>query len=148
MGDVYSGSGMSSWNWKSQPRGYALDELNSIYTLLNGVQITVGSPDRWFWNYDSKVAFDRVPTFPNLSRRDIALASTLCPICKMEEEIVSHRYITYQFSNTMWKKLGSWWNISFPQVFDLNTIARNLVISGGGNGSIAKAFHGSCFILV
>ncbi|PWA68310.1 hypothetical protein CTI12_AA307400 [Artemisia annua] len=55
--EMSSGSGMSSRNWRSQPRGHALDEINSICTLLNGAQIIVGSPDTWFWNYDSKGMF-------------------------------------------------------------------------------------------
>ncbi|GJT68519.1 putative RNA-directed DNA polymerase [Tanacetum coccineum] len=185
-----NGNGSSSWNWRSQPRGRALDELNSIHNLLNGAQITAGSPDRWFWNYDSKgmftvkrltslinnhilnndssiphhiwipwvpikvnicvwrAAIDRVPTYPNLARRGVALASTICPLCKMEEEFVSHRFITCSFSNSIWKKLESWWKITLPPAFDLNAIARNTVVSGGGNGSIAKAFHGVCFILI
>ncbi|PWA59535.1 reverse transcriptase zinc-binding domain-containing protein [Artemisia annua] len=35
-----------------------------------------------------KAAIDRLPTFSNLAIRGIALASTLCPICKMEEETI------------------------------------------------------------
>jgi hypothetical protein len=143
-----NGSGISSWNWRSHPRGRALDDLNSIQTLLNGTQINVGSPDRRFWNYDSKgmfsvkrlssliknhilsedssiphhkwipwvpikvnlcvwrAAMDRLPTYPNLAMRGVALASTICPICNMEEESVSHRFITSSFSNTIWKNLG------------------------------------------
>ena len=126
-----------------QPRSRALDDLNSIQTLINGTQINVGSPDRWFWNYDSKGMFsvkrltslinnhilyddssirhhiwiswvpikvnlcvwratiDRVPTYLNLAKRGVALASTICPLCKMEEEYVSHRFITCSFSNTV-----------------------------------------------
>lgn len=52
-----------------QPRSRALDDLNSIQTLLNGAQINVGSPDRWFWNYDSKDIFSvkRLASFINNS---------------------------------------------------------------------------------
>ncbi|GJS96150.1 putative RNA-directed DNA polymerase [Tanacetum coccineum] len=53
-------NGSSSWNWRSQPRGRALDVLNYIHNLLNGSQITAGSPNIWFWNYDSKETAARV----------------------------------------------------------------------------------------
>ncbi|GKB98827.1 hypothetical protein Tco_0984964 [Tanacetum coccineum] len=42
-------------------------------------------------NRKARAAIDKVPTYPNLARRCVALDSTICPLCRMEEESVSHR---------------------------------------------------------
>nr|GEV58141.1 RNA-directed DNA polymerase, eukaryota, reverse transcriptase zinc-binding domain protein [Tanacetum cinerariifolium] len=127
------------WIWRF------LNEQEALWRKHLVLALNIASPDYMHWKLIKKL---RVPTYPNLARRGVALASTICMLCKMEEESVSHRFITYSFSNSIWKKLESWWNITLPQALNLNAIARNTVVSGGGNSSVAKVIHGVCFILV
>nr|GEV32347.1 RNA-directed DNA polymerase, eukaryota [Tanacetum cinerariifolium] len=55
-----------------------------------------------------KVSLDRLPTRFNLARRNVAVASTLCPICNQAPEDSSHLF----FGCSIVALICRWWNLN------------------------------------
>ncbi|XP_076949711.1 uncharacterized protein LOC143622462 [Bidens hawaiensis] len=76
------------------------------------------APDYNFeWNrlVPKKVSFvawrallGRLPTFDALVRRNIAVASNMCPFCGEVEETVEHVFISCGLAQSMWSVLAQW----------------------------------------
>ncbi|XP_076913198.1 uncharacterized protein LOC143571741 [Bidens hawaiensis] len=85
------------------------------------------APDYNFeWNrlVPKKVSFvawrallGRLPTFDALVRRNIALASNMCPFCGEVEETVEHVFISCGLAQSMWSVLAQWCKV--PSFFCL-----------------------------
>ncbi|GJW93740.1 RNA-directed DNA polymerase, eukaryota [Tanacetum coccineum] len=78
-----------------------------------------GTPTRWVKSvpikinvFAWKVCLDRLSTRSNLSRRNIAVVSTLCPFCDASPEDTSHLLFACPLAKDVMSLVCRWWNLS------------------------------------
>lgn len=88
-----------------------------------------------------RIEQDRLPTRVELAKRRIELPSTICPMCDIEEESVSHVFVSCGFAFGVWSKVWRWCRL-FPD--DIGSIEdmlswQNLVPNTGRGRKLLRA---------
>ena len=63
-----------------------------------------------------RVWLDRLPTRMNLIRRNVQVASSLCPVCLHDHEDISHLMFRCCLASDLFRSLCRWWDLSWSSI--------------------------------
>jgi len=112
--------GDDTWVWKDvEGEKYT---VKSAYTKLHNTFIGEHSDMfKLFWSIRAlpsaqyfawRTILNRVATEDNIRRRGTTLQDTLCALCGLEEETVSHLFFTCNIANKVWNMCNRWVGVS------------------------------------
>ena len=112
--------GPDVWEWTANSTGQYT--ANSAYKVLMEGAAAVTQEDcfakLWSIKVPSKIAIfawrlirDRLPTRHKLQRRQVQVADTSCPLCRVEEENAGHLFFHCSKIQPLWWEAMSWINI-------------------------------------
>ncbi|KAJ9538624.1 hypothetical protein OSB04_031357 [Centaurea solstitialis] len=108
-----------SWDleWRREPRGREIGELEELHNLISGIHLKKEKMDRLLWRLDPLNGFsvkalrgliDEARGRGNEGNR---FGFHLCPRCGCEEETVDHALVNCSKVKILWKSVGKWWNM-------------------------------------
>ncbi|GJY12295.1 hypothetical protein Tco_0381604 [Tanacetum coccineum] len=139
--NLVDGLWTGNWNWRFQPRGRSLGDLDSLISLLGNMSLSPDGVDTWQWNFDSS---GKLPTRSNLESRGVPIASVMCPFCDNATENEVRCLLYCPRVVKVWRKVWSWWNLGLSNVFPhffIRDIALGSVSDMGCN-RLNKILHG------
>ncbi|XP_021986241.1 uncharacterized protein LOC110882559 [Helianthus annuus] len=124
------------WKWSADPAG--MFSVKSVKRLLKEEEEVQGSSFILSWckwvpakvNIHAwRMEMDKVPTAEALTKRNIGITASLCPMCNSEEETVDHVFNTCIIAANVWNGVSVWCKI--PNIFafylkDLLSILKTL----------------------
>nr|GEY67617.1 RNA-directed DNA polymerase, eukaryota [Tanacetum cinerariifolium] len=92
-----------------------------------------------------KLCLDRLPTRVNLAKRNVAVASLLCPLCDSGMEDAAHLFFRCDMAKDMMFLVSRWWDLEDRRAYraEVNSHNKkaNKIVSLQGLCSLAQSRH-------
>ena len=66
-----------------------------------------------------RLGLNKLPTLVNMDRKDIDVASLLCPICSEHDECVDHLFFSCDMTRDIWALLARWCQLDIPEISNI-----------------------------
>ncbi|KAJ0917919.1 putative reverse transcriptase zinc-binding domain-containing protein [Helianthus annuus] len=140
------------WVWLGESDGEF--SVGSIKRLMDS---NFDFSSRFVWEWSSwiplkcnlfawRAELNRIPTRVELSKRNIMVQDSSCPLCLSADETVDHLFTACSFITALWSKVSSWCKTPFLVAFSFRDIVE-AHLSCGLAGKSKVAYHGVVLLL-